>query len=78
MHFENGAIDDAKGVVEVLSKDYASYKLLNAKDVSEALATAKENCILEEAGYTIDANDGLVISYRMTGFGKEMASRYLH
>lgn len=78
MHFEGGAEDDARGVVKALSKDYASYKLLNVKDVSEALATAKENGILEEAGYGVDAEGELVISYRMSDFGKEMVGKYLH
>ena len=78
MHFEEGAVDDARGVVDALSKDYAGYKLLNMKDVSEALATAKENGILEEAGYSVDESGGLVTSYRMSDFGKEMAGKYLH
>ena len=78
MHFEDGAVDDARGVVDALSKDYSGYKLLNERAVAEALATAKENSILEEAGYGIDLDGELVTSYRMSGFGKEMAGKYLH
>lgn len=77
-HFEGGAVGDARGVADALSEDYAGYKLLNIKDVSEALATAKENGILEEAGYGVDAEGELVISYRMSDFGKEMVGKYLH
>ena len=78
MHFEEGAVDDARGVVDSLSKDYSGYKLLNERAVAEALATAKENSILEEAGYGIDLDGELVTSYRMSGFGKKMVDKYLH
>ena len=77
MHFDGGTTDDAQGVVEALSKDYAGYRLLNKRDVSEALATAKENNLLEEASYEIDDIGELVINYHMSDFGKEMAKRYL-
>ena len=77
-HFKGDVEDCAQGVVDALSEDYAGYRLLNAKDVSEALATAKENGILEEAGCGVDAEGELVISYRMSDFGKEMVVKYLH
>ena len=76
-HFGGGAEDDARGVVEALSVDYAGCKLLNEKDVSEALATAKENGILEESGYDVDEGGDLVVSYRMSEFGAKMVQRYL-
>ena len=76
-HFKGAVEDCAQGVVETLSRDYAGYKLLNEKDVAEALATAKENGILEEAGYGVDAEGELVINYHMSDFGKEMVTRYL-
>lgn len=78
MHFEDGAVDDARGVVDALSKDYSGYKLLNERAVAEALATAKENGILEEVGYDVDTDGGLVISYCMSEFGKNMVDKYLH
>lgn len=76
-HFENDIVDTAQGVVDALSKDYAGYKLLTQKSISEALATAKENGILKEVTYKIDADDRLVVAYRMTEFGKDMVRKYL-
>ncbi len=76
-HFENDIVDTAQGVVDALSKDYADYKLLTQKSVSEALATAKENGILKEVTYKVDADDRLVVAYRMTEFGKDMVRKYL-
>ena len=78
MHFEDGAVDDARGVVGTLSKDYSGYKLLNKRDVAEALATAKENGILEEAGYDVDVDGELITNYHMSRFGKEMVGKYLN
>lgn len=78
MHFEDGTEDDASGVVRALSGSYSGYRLLNEHDVAEALATTKENGILEEAGYGVDAKGELVVSYRMSEFGKKMVKRYLH
>lgn len=76
-HFENGTEDCAQGVVTALEPEYSGYKLLTLNDVAEALATAKENGILEETAYTIDSNKQLVSSYRMTAFGKSMVDKYL-
>ena len=67
--------DCAAGVVDALKPDYGDYKMLTLKDVEEALATAKENGILEESGTTLDSNGGLVVYYRMTDFGKDMVGR---
>lgn len=76
-HFEKGIEDCAQGVVAALEPEYSGYKLLTLNDVAEALATAKENGILEETAYTIDSNKQLVSSYRMTEFGKDMVDRYI-
>lgn len=77
LHFLDGRTDDVRGVVEALRVDYDGYRLLNAEDVEEALATAKENGLLREAGYRLDEVDGLRIDYEMTEFGKNMVRRYL-
>lgn len=77
LHFLDGRADDAWGVVETLKPDYDGYKLLTVKDVEEALATARENGLLEEAGYRLDEGDGLRIDYEMTEFGRDMVQRYL-
>lgn len=76
-HFENGTEDCAQDVVTALEPEYSGYKLLTLSDVAEALATAKENGILEETTYAIDSNKQLVTNYRMTAFGKGMVDKYL-
>lgn len=76
-HFENGVEDCAQGVVAALESEYSGYKLLTLNDVVEALATAKENGILEETAYAIDSKKRLVTNYRLTEFGKDMVDRYI-
>ena len=70
LHFLDGKTDSAQGVVQALSPNYGGYRLLTLKDVEEALATAKENGLLDEDGE-------LRIDYRMTEFGRDMVQRYL-
>lgn len=77
-HFENGTEDCAQGVVAALDAEYSGYKLLTLNDVAEALATAKENGILEETSYEVDSNKQLVTNYRLAEFGKDMIERYLN
>ena len=76
-HFENGTEDCAQGIVAALEPEYSGYKLLTQNDVAEALATAKENGILEETSYEIDSDKHLVTNYRLAEFGKNMIERYL-
>ena len=76
-HFMDGQEDCAAGVVDALKPDYGDYKMLTLKDVEEALATAKENGILDETRCDLDSNDELVIYYRVTDFGKDMIGRYI-
>lgn len=75
--FLDGRARSSKDVIESLSLLYSSSKLFTIKDVSETLATAKENGVLEEAGYYLDRNKELVIQYKITPFGKSMIERYL-
>ena len=77
LHFLDGRTDSARGVVEALSPNYGGYRLLTLKDVEEALATAKENGLLEEADFQMDEDGELRIDYRMTEFGRDMVQRYL-
>lgn len=77
LHFLDGRIDDARGVIMTLRGNYGDYKLLNNKDVEEALAIAQENGLLKEAGYRIDESKGLRVDYEITEFGKDMIQRYL-
>ena len=67
----------AEEIVAALEPDYHGYKLLNRKDVEEALATAKENGILDECDYRIDAQGNLQVFFRMTDFGRDMTQRYI-
>ena len=65
-------------VTAALESDYAGYKLLTNKDVEEALATAKENGILDETRADLDDNGQLRIFYRMAQlFGGVMVNQYL-
>lgn len=77
LHFRNGTKDCTQGVVEALKPRYGNQKLLTPKNVEEALATAKENGLLEEADYRLSEADKLIIYYRMTKFGTDMIERYL-
>ncbi|WP_172136556.1 hypothetical protein [Adlercreutzia sp. ZJ473] len=76
-HFEGGAEDCAEGVVHALAEDYGSYKLLTRPDVEEALATAKENGLLDETRCDLDEGGELRIYYRVSDFGADMMRRYL-
>ncbi len=75
--FSDGDTLCAEDVMSVLGQDYSSYKLFNGKDIEEALATAKENGLLEEAKADIDGKGRLRIFYQMTDFGKKTIQRYL-
>lgn len=70
-------MDCAQGVVKAFEPEYSGYKLLTIIDVAEALATAKENGILEETAYAIDSNKQLVTNYSTTEFRKDMVDRYI-
>lgn len=77
LHFLDGKTDSAQSVVQALSPNYGGYRLLTLKDVEEALGTAKENGLLEEADFLMDEDGELRIDYRMTEFGRDMVQRYL-
>ena len=75
--FMDGAEHDAQGVVDALSPLYGGYKLLTLKDVAEALATAKENGLLDESSYGLDEGGGLLVRFQVTDFGRDMITRYI-
>lgn len=75
--FRDGRARCADDVVAALEAEYAGYKMLTRKDVEEALATAKENGILDEVAFSVGSDGALVVSYRMTDFGRDMIDRYL-
>ena len=70
-HFMDGEADCADGVVRALEGDYRGY------DVEETLATAKENGLLDEAGYDLSEEGYLRIRYRINSFGEDMMGRYI-
>ena len=76
-HFLDGTEACADDVVTALSPNYGNYKLLTHKDVEEALATAKENGLLDESNYGIDEKGQLQVYYKVTDFGLDMMDRYI-
>ena len=76
-HFLGGEPDCAEGVMQALEPAYGDYKLFTRRDVEEALATAKENGLLDEVGYEVDAAGELRVLYRMSDFGEDMVRRYI-
>ena len=68
---------DALDIIEALEPLYSGYKLLTRKDVEEALATAKENGLLEETSCGLDDDGELRIFYQVTDFGRDMITRYI-
>lgn len=76
-HFADGRDDCVAGVIGALGHDYYGYKLLNQHYVEEALATAKENGLLEEVRCDLDDARKLRVWYKMSDFGHDMVRRYL-
>ena len=76
-HFMDDAEHSAGDVIDALAPDYGDYKLLTPKDVEEALATAKENGLLDETRCDLDEHENLRIFYRVNDFGRDMITRYL-
>lgn len=76
-HFENGKPDCTEGVMHDLAASYSCYKLFTRKDIDEALATAKENGLLDECDWEIDDNGELQTFYVANDFGKDMIARYI-
>ena len=76
-HFLDGTEACSDDVVTALSPNYGNYKLLTHKDVEEALATAKENGLLDESNYGIDEKGQLQVYYKVTDFGLDMMDRYI-
>lgn len=76
-HFENGKPDCTEGVMHDLATSYSSYKLFTRKDIDEALATAKENGLLDECDWEIGGNGELRTFYVANDFGKDMIARYI-
>ena len=76
-HFMDGEEHSVDDVIVALKPKYGSYKLLTHKDVAEALATAKENGLLDESRYDVDENGELRVYFRVNDFGRDMIDRYI-
>ena len=76
-HFMDDREYSVQDVIDALKPDYGGYKLLTHKDVEEALATAKENGLLDESNYGIDEKGQLQVYYKVTDFGLDMMNRYI-
>ena len=76
-HFENGKPDCTEGVMHDLAASYSSYKLFTRKDIDEALATAKENGLLDECDWERDDNGEVQTFYIANDFGRDMIQRYI-
>lgn len=76
-HFANGKPDCAEGVMHDLAASYSTYKLFTRKDIDEALATAKENGLLDEYDWEIGNDGELRTFYVANDFGKDMIARYI-
>lgn len=76
-HFTGGAEYCAEDVITALKPLYGGYKLLTRKAIEEALATAKENGLLDESNYGLDDAGGLRVYFRVTDFGLDMIERYI-
>jgi len=75
--FMDGAEHSAIDVIAALEPNYHGYKLLTRKDVEEALATAKENGLIDESSFDLDDGDDLLIRYQINDFGRDMIDRYI-
>ena len=76
-HFMDDGSYCAEDVIDALRDDYEGYKLLTVPDVGEALATAKENGLLDEVDCDLGGDGNLRIFYRMSEFGRDMVMRYI-
>lgn len=76
-HFMSGEKQSAGDVIAALKPLYGGYKLLTKDDVEEALATAKENGLLDEVDCDLDEAGELRIYYRVNDFGRDMIDRYI-
>ena len=75
--FMDGEEHSPQDVINALEPNYGGYKLLTPKDVTEALATAKENGLIDESSFDLDENGDLLVRYQVNDFGRDMIDRYI-
>lgn len=67
----------AHDVVEALKPQYGSFRMLNEKDVLEALMTGEQNGLLQEVNHELDDKGNLVIYYCAPEEGKATINSYI-
>ena len=75
--FMDGNERSAPDVIAALEPHYGGYKLLTRKDVEEALATAKENGLIDESSFDLDDAGDLLVRFQINDFGRDMIDRYI-
>lgn len=75
--FMDGKSRCAEDVAAELAADYQGHRLLAVPAIDEALMTAKENGLLDEARFESSDDAGIRVFYRMTDYGRNMVNRYL-
>jgi len=68
---------DADGVMSALCGDYGRSRQFRRAAIVESLMTAEVNGLLEEASASLDANQQLVVAYRVTESGRAMIGRFI-
>lgn len=75
--FADGCERTSENVLAELEPVYGSRKLFTLKGIDEALATARENGLLEETSYGISESGDLAVGYTIAEFGEEAVVKYL-
>ena len=77
LYFTKHEEGDADSIIEELKPEYGNYRAFGKKGVIEALMTAKENGILEEARSELTGEGELRVWYCLTDYGKDLIERFL-
>lgn len=67
----------ADDVMGALKGTYGNFKAFNKKDVLTSLMTAEVNCLLEETGYDLDANNEVRVFFRAHPEGAATINKYI-
>lgn len=63
-------------VMDALKQDFSDHKAFKKKSMIESLMTAKENGLIDEAGYEL-INDELVVYYSASQEQKDTINKYI-
>lgn len=72
-------VDEASNqdVINALSNEYGSFKMLRSDAVEEALMTAKANGLLDESRFELDSNDVLHVYYSVNEYGRDLINHFI-